>query len=56
MPVMVPADMMSETARERLANPSAGTVLARWPGMPPDHLLHGSEDYTVSELETKVNS
>jgi hypothetical protein len=54
MPVIVPADMMSKAARERLANPSAGAVLARWPGMPPDHLLHVGEDFNVSHMETKV--
>ena len=40
MPVIMPADMMSEPARERLAIPSAGAVLARQPGLPPGHLLH----------------
>jgi hypothetical protein len=48
MPVIMPADMMSETARERLATPSAGAVLAQWPGMPPDHLLHGRGLYLIT--------
>src|SRR5579863_5376821 len=43
-PVIMPADMMSETARERRARPSAGAVLARRSGLPPDRLLHGGED------------
>lgn len=45
MPVIMPADMMSETAREWLARPSAGAVLARRSGLPPDRLLHEGEDY-----------
>src|ERR1700728_513311 len=48
-PVMVPADMMSRAARERTANPSAGTGLAQWPGVPPDHLLYVSEDFDIPE-------
>jgi len=44
VPVLMPADMMSETARERPAKPSAGAVLARRSGLPPDRLLHAGED------------
>jgi hypothetical protein len=45
---------MPEAARERFATPSAGTVLARWPGMPPDHLLHEGEEADVIETVTYV--
>ncbi|HWB53154.1 MAG TPA: hypothetical protein VG722_03145, partial [Tepidisphaeraceae bacterium] len=47
VPVIMPADMMSETARERPAKPPAGAVLARRSGLPPDHLLHEGEDYVL---------
>jgi hypothetical protein len=46
--------LMPEAARERFATPSAGTVLARWPGMPPDHLLHEGEEADVTEVGTSV--
>src|SRR3984885_15828577 len=46
--------LMPEAARERFATPSAGTVLARWPGMPPDHLLHEGEEADVIETVTYV--
>src|SRR5579863_3113996 len=42
-PVIMPADMMSETARERRARPPAGAVLARRSGLPPGRLLHRGE-------------
>ena len=52
MPVIMPADMMSEAAREQPAKPSAGAVLARCPGLPPGHLLHEGEDHDLSQIGT----
>jgi hypothetical protein len=42
-PVVVPADMMPEAARERTANPPAGTAPAPRSGVPREHVPHMSE-------------
>ena len=56
-PAVVPASVMPEAARERIANPHAGTALAPSSGLPPEAVPYVSEFVMfVTEKVTNVKS
>ena len=54
-PVIVPAGRIPEAARERSANPSAGTAPAPSSGLPPEGVPSERDSCNVSEMVTSVN-